>query len=362
MSLRAKSDRDCVICSAVILAGAQARPLASTYSHSNVTTKPKVQWAHLECVEPDDERVPICKHWTKKAMCIFRESCLFRHPIDLLSVEASMPRPRRGARLRHRVMNESRAGELRRWLIDQFGPDYLRSGSGILDVAGGKGELSFEFINLSAIPSTVFDPRPLELGRYQKKLHFGFYHNNEILGVYNVLGKPESMEMHQRPHHIRLFFEMKSDWEGEEEASDLLCDVRWRLPSSLSSEESFRRELSRSLSTAWTNKGLVHEEEEMDAEEEGRDEELQEPTHAEISDALALDYISTRDAAIEVVRECSVIVGMHPDQVMIDASVLKLIYNATLSSRRLPSILLISLFETTNHSLSFPAAYTRSNF
>jgi len=37
--------------------------------------------------------------------------------------------------------------------------DFLRRGSGALDVAGGKGELSFELVNLSGIPSTLVDPR-----------------------------------------------------------------------------------------------------------------------------------------------------------------------------------------------------------
>ena len=315
MPLRAKSDRECQICSSVISAGLEARPLTST-SAGAVSAKLKVQWAHLECVRPDDERVPPCKHWMNKGMCIFRDSCLFRHQSALLSISASTPRPRRGARLRHRVMNESRAGELRRWLIDQFGPDYLRSGSGVLDVAGGKGELSFEFINLSAIQSTVCDPRPLELGRYQKKLHFGFYHNNEILGVYNVLAKPDNMELHRRPPHIRLFFEMKSEWEEEDEVRDLSCDIRWRLPSSLFSEETFRFELGRSLGTSWTNKGLVHEEEDEVEDDEGDAERLEDPLPAaETNETLVADYISTRDAAIEVIRECSVVVGMHPDQV-----------------------------------------------
>jgi hypothetical protein len=35
----------------------------------------------------------------------------------------------------------------------------FRSGLGVVDVAGGKGELSFELINLSNVPCTVIDPR-----------------------------------------------------------------------------------------------------------------------------------------------------------------------------------------------------------
>ena len=39
-------------------------------------------------------------------------------------------------------------------------------GTGVLDVAGGKGELGFELCNLNDIPTCVIDPRKLELKRY----------------------------------------------------------------------------------------------------------------------------------------------------------------------------------------------------
>jgi len=55
-----------------------------------------------------------------------------------------------------------------RFLIDTFGRELLSSGSGVLDVAGGKGELSFELINLNAIPATVVEPRALQLWRQHK--------------------------------------------------------------------------------------------------------------------------------------------------------------------------------------------------
>lgn len=38
----------------------------------------------------------------------------------------------------------------------------------MLDVAGGKGELSFELVNLNRIWSTVLDPRPLQLAKLER--------------------------------------------------------------------------------------------------------------------------------------------------------------------------------------------------
>lgn len=35
----------------------------------------------------------------------------------------------------------------------------------MLDIAGGKGDLAFELVNLNRIPATVVDPRPLKLDK-----------------------------------------------------------------------------------------------------------------------------------------------------------------------------------------------------
>jgi ubiquinone/menaquinone biosynthesis C-methylase UbiE len=40
----------------------------------------------------------------------------------------------------------------------------------VLDVAGGKGELAFELVNVSNVPATVVDPRPLLLDNFIKRL------------------------------------------------------------------------------------------------------------------------------------------------------------------------------------------------
>lgn len=57
-----------------------------------------------------------------------------------------------------------------RFLIDTFGRELLHHGSGVLDIAGGKGELSFELVNLNNIQATVVEPRPLQLWRQHKWL------------------------------------------------------------------------------------------------------------------------------------------------------------------------------------------------
>ncbi len=73
-------------------------------------------------------------------------------------------------------------------------------------MAGGKGELSFELINLSAIPSTVCDPRPLQLKMYLRRLRLGVYHRNKINAGYNSSGITP-VSPFEVPPHLRIMFE-----------------------------------------------------------------------------------------------------------------------------------------------------------
>ena len=57
-----------------------------------------------------------------------------------------------------------------RFLIDTFGREALAEGSGVLDIGGGKGEISFELLNLNNIRATVVDPRPGSLSKQAKWL------------------------------------------------------------------------------------------------------------------------------------------------------------------------------------------------
>lgn len=60
-----------------------------------------------------------------------------------------------------------------RFLLDTYGRELLSSGSGVLDVAGGKGELAFELVNLNNIPATVVEPRALKLAKQELWLKVG---------------------------------------------------------------------------------------------------------------------------------------------------------------------------------------------
>lgn len=196
--------------------------------------------------EPVDSGARICKHWLRKGKCVFALECKFLHPPlsskedPLISaIDAKPQHSREKGRARRVVAKDGRASVLRRWLVRVFGHKYLNTGSGVVDVAGGKGELSFELLNINSIHSTVFDPRPLEVSRFIRKFFSGYYHRNQALNVYNQpssfmftsnsisfcsnkqSSNDVSLEAHL-PMHIRGYFEMDSH--GESDVFSSFCE------------------------------------------------------------------------------------------------------------------------------------------
>ena len=202
----------------------------------------------------EDKTPPICKHWLRKRSCIYKSECLFLHPPVETLPSFVHTIPRHGNRQRKRVYNDGRVGALRRWMLNTFGKEYLSSGTGVIDVAGGKGELSFEIYNLNGIKSTVFDPRPMELRRFIRKLEFGYYHRNSILNSYNNTPKDSPIVI---PFHIRGFFQLSNSYEIC--AFNNVKSEEINIPKMLLDEEIFNNCIQFSLNTFWSTKGLQHE-------------------------------------------------------------------------------------------------------
>ena len=57
-----------------------------------------------------------------------------------------------------KVAKTMRARIFAQWLLDTYGTSSLQHGSGVLDVAGGKGNLSIELATMGQVPCTVIDP------------------------------------------------------------------------------------------------------------------------------------------------------------------------------------------------------------
>lgn len=62
-----------------------------------------------------------------------------------------------------RAPTTSRFTVYREWLEETYGLENLRSGGGVLDVAGGKGDLALKLLIHAGIPTTIVDPRPMDV-------------------------------------------------------------------------------------------------------------------------------------------------------------------------------------------------------
>lgn len=215
---------------------------------------------------------PLCRHWSRSGSCLYGDECRFRHD-DAGGGGGAGGGGRGGGtsadkarnRTRHHVRNRSKAGAFRRWLVDTFGVDTLRGvggggnadggggGSechqlrgdetGVLDIAGGKGELAFELQNLSGVPVTVIDPRPMRLDKYVKRFRKGFYHRNGAPAMEAGGRRPMGSAL-KAPRHLRLFFH------------DGLFDAR-KVPDVTARRAAAKESWELANNTRWSCRGLV---------------------------------------------------------------------------------------------------------
>lgn len=76
------------------------------------------------------------------------------------------------------------------WLINTFGRDYLNSGTGVIDVAGGKGAISWELQCVRSIKCTLVDPRSVHLSGRQKK-YLRKFHKDSFSQLQLALRNPK---------------------------------------------------------------------------------------------------------------------------------------------------------------------------
>ena len=324
---------------------------------------------------------PLCRHWAMKGRCDYGDRCRFRHervPSDDppstsggveegdATADGTGYRPqqpqnqREGATRfgrRHHARNRNKAGDFRRWLVDTFGFDTLSSGEGILDVAGGKGELAFELRNISGIPVTVVDPRPMRLDRYVRRFRSGIYHRNQSQ-VASKLRRPQTSSL-SAPTHLRMFlhkgvFDPSATKETRRAATmesyALAHATRWSrrglvetesapardipgdIPARVNLDEAYRvpgapvrhktmftRAPSSSNSSASVDLPIVEAADVMNEDETYECDDVNTPIGHEDRDAaamepIAMDSAETAATCERVLSGCSVVVGLHPDQ------------------------------------------------
>lgn len=113
-----------------------------------------------------------CKFWINSRSCQLGDKCELVHAsgAELKHARAEWLQERlRLKRLRAKHDDDpldahSKSGKQQRahvfveWLVAEFGRDFLSSGCGVVDVAGGRGSVSFELWNKRAVPCTLVDP------------------------------------------------------------------------------------------------------------------------------------------------------------------------------------------------------------
>jgi len=106
---------------------------------------------------------------------------------------------------KHGPQRTRKSSLFRAFLIDIFGEELLRSGTGVIDVAGGKGQLSYELLNLNRIPATVIDPVSLDGRIFTRGVCRGQWHHKKELFRVSVPYEEAKKEV-KTPDHFRCVF------------------------------------------------------------------------------------------------------------------------------------------------------------
>lgn len=151
----------------------------------------------------------------------------------------------------------------------------------------------------------VIDPRPLNLSLEQSKWSKGLFEPKRFGPVFSKW-YPACFEgckdtVSTAPKHIRSFFDSPS-FEDFVSARDDSAIAR--------TNAIFESELKRARQTKWTTKGLHHE----DGTSFGETEEADEPEPITPRGSTQSTEITDPREARDLLENCKVVVGLHPDQ------------------------------------------------
>ena len=135
--------------------------------------------------DPSSALVPLCKHWVRggcsTATCTFRHSFANEHEERIVSESrlrwAAQRRAHEdaddpylsGGEGGGKSAHGQRHAEFVAWLLQTFGAEVLSGGAGVLDVAGGGGDLAFELHCRNGVRTTLLEPREVRLDSRQRK-------------------------------------------------------------------------------------------------------------------------------------------------------------------------------------------------
>jgi len=200
----------------------------------------------------------------------------------------------------HGPQKTRRSSIFRVFLIDNFGEEFLRSGAGVIDVAGGKGQLSYELLNLNNIPATVIDPVQLDGRIFTRGVSRGQWHHRMELYRVSVPFEDAKKEV-KTPDHFRCVFHPHL-W--EEDAIGLLTSPYPMLEATELDVLQYNAFLT--AQTKIFNRWTAKTRRKRAADVENK-KHFVKPWDLEVSEE---NFHSLK----RKLRECSAIVGLHPDQ------------------------------------------------
>ncbi|KAK9811704.1 hypothetical protein WJX72_008710 [[Myrmecia] bisecta] len=123
-----------------------------------------------------------CKFWLNTGVCLKGDMCKYAHsgPAGIPAVRQQWIDSRRRRRREaasdagdphglNAQRKRQRAAVFVDWLLKTYGREFLNSGTGVLDIAGGRGDVSFQLQTVHGIRCTLVEPRPQKLSRTQHK-------------------------------------------------------------------------------------------------------------------------------------------------------------------------------------------------
>ena len=129
-----------------------------------------------------DETVKLCSAWINRGTCHRGNACHLRHgtlgvaigkaralwAVERRKTRAQLPStPGDDVPASNKKEYRARAAVLAQWMVGIFNQQDLEKG--VLDIAGGRGDLSFELSVSHSIRCTVVDPRPVRLNKNQHR-------------------------------------------------------------------------------------------------------------------------------------------------------------------------------------------------
>ena len=292
----ARVPKTCQFCGQGIDVGERLLPLA-----------PGQGVVHVLCGQQHGIQPPECRHWLK-GHCVSGDECFFRHSADAVprSIDpkaASGVKTKAGRKPRNAVNKKFRASVFRRFLMDQYGVNVLAAGSGVLDVAAGKGSLAFEFVNLCGIPCTTLDPRPPDVRKVSNWLLDGLYHRTNPVFRRSILRSLGDCQASGplSPRHIALGL-----------GSDVIECVapRTQVPATLAAA---MRQLQHILECAHDSPLPIVGHEDGEHEDSDVDSEGELLQHEGENEKGSAASVVNAAEVYDTVRNASAFVGMHPD-------------------------------------------------